>query len=114
MLSEFNLGIEYIDATHFGKDLVPGTAVGATIAFDDATKNGQFNGINDNIINYAPKCYPLIVGWSKQKQSRGVDKLYLFGEKSIFWDVRLNGKGDGMAKYSPSIDETRVTEIFSI
>ncbi len=40
-LSEFNLGIEYIDATHLGKDLVPGTAVGATIAFDDiAAQNG--------------------------------------------------------------------------
>lgn len=34
-LSAFNLGIEYIDATHFGKGLVPGSAVGATIAFDD-------------------------------------------------------------------------------
>ena len=40
-LSQFNLGIEYVDATHLGKGLVPGTAVGATIAFDDnATKNG--------------------------------------------------------------------------
>lgn len=42
-LSEFNMGIEYLDATHLGKGLVPGTAVGATIAFDDkATKNGLF------------------------------------------------------------------------
>jgi len=49
-LSEFNLGIEYIDATHLGKDLVPGTAVGATIAFDDiAARNGKFDNFSGNI-----------------------------------------------------------------
>ena len=31
-LSAVNLGIEYIDATHLGKDLVPGTA-GVGVAF---------------------------------------------------------------------------------
>ncbi|EGO6385635.1 hypothetical protein IUZ13_004920, partial [Escherichia coli] len=41
-LSAVNLGIEYIDATHLGKDLVPGTAVGVSLAFDnDASRNGQ-------------------------------------------------------------------------
>ncbi|MEG5687309.1 hypothetical protein UXO04_26445, partial [Enterobacter kobei] len=34
-LSAVNLGIEYIDATHLGKDLVPGTAVGVSLAFDN-------------------------------------------------------------------------------
>ncbi|WP_158700137.1 hypothetical protein [Cronobacter dublinensis] len=72
MLSEYNLGIEYIDATHLGKDLVPGTVIGATIAFDnDATKNGQFDDIEGDSINYSPKYYPFIVRWSKQKQSGG-------------------------------------------
>ena len=41
MLSAVNLGIEYIDAIHLGKDLVPGAAVGVTLAFDnDASRNG--------------------------------------------------------------------------
>ncbi|EOL9022163.1 hypothetical protein ACP6QU_000037 [Cronobacter dublinensis] len=40
-LSAVNLGIEYIDATHLGKGLVPGTAVGVSLAFDnDASRNG--------------------------------------------------------------------------
>lgn len=33
-LSAVTLGIEYIDATHLGKDLVPGTAVEAMLAFN--------------------------------------------------------------------------------
>lgn len=42
-LSAVNLAIEYIDVIHLGKDLVPGTAVGLTLAFDnDASRNGQF------------------------------------------------------------------------
>lgn len=40
-LSAVNFGIEYIDAIHLGKDLVPGTAVGVTLAFDNyASCNG--------------------------------------------------------------------------
>lgn len=40
-LSAFNLGIEYTDATHPGKDLILGSAVGATTAFDNAaSRNG--------------------------------------------------------------------------
>ena len=49
-LSEFNLGIEYIDAAHLGEKLVPGAAVGATIAFDnDASRNGQFRIVNGDL-----------------------------------------------------------------
>lgn len=40
-LSAITLGIKYISAAHLGKDLVPGTAVGVTLAFDnDASRNG--------------------------------------------------------------------------
>lgn len=54
-LSEFNLGIEYIDATHFGKGLVPGTVVGATIAFDDnATKMVDLRCLQVPILFYLP------------------------------------------------------------
>ena len=59
-LSAVNLGIEYIDATHLGKDLVPGTAVGVTLAFDnDASRNGQFTFVTGNVDLY-PKYYPYI------------------------------------------------------
>lgn len=53
-LSEFNFGIEYIDVTHLGNGLVPGTAVGATIAFNDnATKNDLFKTVHGDV-NLSP------------------------------------------------------------
>ncbi|KLW92253.1 hypothetical protein SP99_02473 [Enterobacter sp. BIDMC92] len=59
-LSEFNLGIEYVGVTHLGKELVPGTAVGATNAFDDnATKNGQFKIVHGDVM-LSPIYYPYI------------------------------------------------------
>jgi len=40
-LSAVNFGIEYIDAILLGKDLVPDTVVGVTLAFDNyASRNG--------------------------------------------------------------------------
>lgn len=46
-LSAVNVGVEYIDAAHLGKDLIPGSAVGGTVAFDDdASRNGQFEIIS--------------------------------------------------------------------
>ena len=49
-LSEFNLGIEYIDATHLGKIWYRVRLVGATIAFDDiAARNGKFDNFSGNI-----------------------------------------------------------------
>lgn len=40
-LSAVNFGIEYIDAILLGKDLVPSTVVGVTLAFDNyASRNG--------------------------------------------------------------------------
>ncbi|WP_262750587.1 hypothetical protein [Enterobacter quasiroggenkampii] len=59
-LSAVNLGIEYIDAIHLGKDLVPGTAVGVALAFDnDASRNGQFTFVTGDV-DLSPKYYPYI------------------------------------------------------
>ena len=59
-MSAVNLGIEYIDAIHLGKDLVPGTAVGVTLAFDnDASRNGQFTFVTGDV-DLSPKYYPYI------------------------------------------------------
>jgi len=113
-LSALNLGIEYIDATHLGKDLVPGTAVGATIAFDDdASRNGKFDTVSGNQLNYAPIYYPLIIKWSQQKNSTTPDKLYLFGKRSAFYDARLylNTKKSALVKYKPYIQESKKVEM---
>lgn len=113
-LSEFNLGIEYIDATHLGKDLVPGTAVGATIAFDDsAAQDGKFDHVVDNKLNYNPKYYPFIKRWSGTKNSSESDKLYLFGKESSFWNVYINSnpKKNIVIEFTPSIDEKKIIEI---
>lgn len=42
-LSVLTMGIEYIEATHLGKDLFPGSAVRGGITFDkNASRNRQF------------------------------------------------------------------------
>ncbi|MCT6706888.1 hypothetical protein N4286_14950, partial [Staphylococcus aureus] len=76
-LSEFNLGIEYIDATHLGKGLTLGTAVGATIAFDDnAIKSGRFDVFKGSELVLSPVYYPLI---DSNKDIDVNDTLNLFG-----------------------------------
>jgi hypothetical protein len=109
-LSAINVGIEYIDATHFGNDLIPGAAVGATIAFDaDAARNGQFDTATGNELNYSPKYYPFIKKWNDSPQSTMKDKLYLFGKEDAFWKVKLNYKSneDILINYNPSLDESK-------
>lgn len=109
-LSAINVGIEYIDATHFGNDLVPGTAVGVTIAFDaDAARNGKFEPVTGNDFNYAPKYYPFIKKWNDSPQSTMQDKLYLFGKEDAFWKVKLDYKPNEniLINYNPSIDESK-------
>lgn len=109
-LSAINVGIEYIDATHLGKDLVPGTAVGVTIAFDaDAARNGQFDTVAGNDFNYTPKYYPFIKKWNDSPQSTMRDKLYLFGKEDAFWKVKLDYKPNEnvLINYNPSIDESK-------
>jgi len=112
-LSEINLGIEYTDATHLGKGLIPGSAVGATVAFDnDASRNGQFEIISGNKFNYTPKYYPVIERWSTQKNSTKSDKLNLFGEESSFFDVRMIIKdNDAWVSYVPVIEEGKKVEM---
>lgn len=112
-LSEINLGIEYTDATHLGKGLILGSAVGATVAFDaDASRNGQFEIISGNKFNYTPKYYPVIERWSTQKNSTKSDKLNLFGGKSSFFDVRMIIKdNDAWIRYVPVIEEGKKVEM---
>lgn len=112
-LSEINLGIEYTDATHLGKGLIPGSAVGATVAFDnDASRNGQFEIISGNKFSYTPKYYPVIERWSSQKNSMKSDKLNLFGEESSFFDVRMIIKdNDAWVSYVPVIEEGKKVEM---
>ena len=46
-------------ATHLGKDLVPGTAVGATFAFDDiAARNGKLRIIFQGTLVFHPYTSP--------------------------------------------------------
>ncbi|WP_439413019.1 hypothetical protein [Enterobacter ludwigii] len=112
-LSEFDLGIEYIDATHLGKDLVPGTAVGATIAFDDlASQNGQFKSVLGNLI-LTPKYFPYIARYSMVKDSKERDKLYLFGAGDSFLSYRIlpDGNENYTVLFEPSIDEKKIAEM---
>ncbi|MFO6296718.1 hypothetical protein [Rahnella selenatireducens] len=113
-LSAFNVGIEYIDAIHLGKDLVPGTAVGATIAFDDdASRNGKFSLTSGSKLNYTPKYYPFIIRWNEQKNSTTPDKLYLFGKENAFFETRLHIKPneDSLINYRPDIQESKIVEM---
>ena len=109
-LSAVNLGIEYIDATHLGKDLVPGTAVGATLAFDnDSSRNGQFYIVTSNILKLAPNYYPLI---HTNKRIRENDMLELFGEKGyiqrrIIFDINKNVT----ISFLPKVDESKVVRM---
>ena len=109
-LSAVNLGIEYIDATHLGEDLIPGTAVGVSLAFDaDAARNGQFDTVAGNDFNYTPKYYPFIKKWNDSPQSTMRDKLYLFGKEEAFWKVKLDYKPNEnvLINHNPSIDESK-------
>jgi|SRR5471030_329186 len=112
-LSEFNLGIEYIDATHLGKDLVPGTAVGATIALDDiAASNGTFKETSGDL-TLKTKYYPYIKRYSKIKNSKDLDALSLFGRDNSFSNYRVNSEaGENFSViYHPVIDESKIAQI---
>ena len=107
-LSAVELGIEYIEATHLRKDLAPGTAVGATIAFDsDASRNGQFT-LMEGDMHLSPKYYPFII---ERKIGRVENTLSLFGK-----DDFLSLKASNLSKvvYSPVLDESKVTKFIGI
>ena len=80
-LSAVNLGIEYTDATHLGKDLVLGTAVGVTLAFDnDASRNGKFR-LSTGDLKISPKYYPYI---RERKIIEKTKSLSMLGKKFPF------------------------------
>lgn len=107
-LSEFNIGIEYIETTHLGKGLVPGTAVGATIAFDDnATKNDQFTTVHGDI-NLSPIYYPYI---RERKLNSTESSLSLLGEKNF---ISLRGDGTNKISFVPKLDESKVTRYIGV
>jgi len=101
-LSALNLGIEYIDATHLVKDLIPGTAVGVTIAFDgEASRNGQFSSVYGDVI-LSPKYYPYITEWNINKKQKD---LSLLGEKSF---LSLRAYNVSEIKFKPVMNESKV------
>lgn len=107
-LSAFNLGIEYIDATHLGKDLVPGTAVGATIAFDDdASRNGQFTTVHGNIV-LTPKYYPYISEWNLGVKKK---ELSLLGKEDF---LSLRASGLNKVIFSPEINEDKIVRYVGV
>jgi len=107
-LSEFNLGIEYIDATHLGKDLVPGTAVGATIAFDDiAARNGQFDSKYGNV-NISSKYFPYITEWRLGENRK---KLSLLGKEKF---MSIRAYSPQFIRFSPEINERKVVRFIGV
>jgi hypothetical protein len=101
-LSAVNLGIEYIDATHLGKDLVPGTAVGVSLAFDnDASRNGQYRIVKGDL-NLSPKYYPYIIEW---KLIRNRNDLTLLG-RNDFMMYKITDANNIIFK--PLIDEKKL------
>ncbi|MDU4436768.1 MAG: hypothetical protein E7I42_28460, partial [Pluralibacter gergoviae] len=101
-LSAVNLGIEYIDAIHLGKDLVPGTAVGVSLAFDgDASRNGQYKIVKGDL-NLSPKYYPYIIEW---RLIRNENELTLFGEKDFLLYQVVDGNN---ISFQPLLDEKKV------
>lgn len=110
-LSEFNLGIEYIDAAHLGKGLVPGNAVGATIAFDDnATKNGLFKIFEGSALVLSPEYYPLI---QSNKRISTDDMLNLFGEKDFMQIKMISSAKNIQLKFKPTLDESKLVKMIA-
>ncbi|WP_039058501.1 hypothetical protein [Enterobacter sp. Bisph1] len=107
-LSEVTLGIEYIDATHLGKELVPGTAVGAKLAFDnDASRNGQYASAHGDLY-LSPKYYPFISEWNLGEKTK---ELSLLG-KERFLQLRVYETTE--IKFHPELDESKVVRYIGI
>ena len=107
-LSAVNLGIGYIDATHLGKDLVLGTAVGVTLAFDnDASRNGQFETLSDSTPIFSSTYYPLV---KTNKMIRKNDSLSIFGKEDFLKKI-INLKDSINVKFIPNLDESKVVKM---
>ena len=101
-LSAVTLGIEYIDATHLGKDLVASTAVGVSLAFDnDASRNGQYTATFGDL-NLSPKYYPYIIEW---KLIRNRNDLTLLGRHDFILSQVTNVNN---IKFEPLLDESKI------
>lgn len=101
-LSAINLGIEYINTTHLGNDLVPGTPVGVTVAFDnDASRNGQFTSIKGDL-RITPKYYPYI---RERKISEKKKTLSLLGKENFLSYRAFDLKN---IYFYPDVDESKV------
>ncbi|HEY2452817.1 MAG TPA: hypothetical protein VGI71_09390 [Scandinavium sp.] len=110
-LSEFNLGIEYIDATHLGKGLALGTAVGATIAFDDnAIKSGRFDVFKGSELVLSPEYYPLI---DSNKDIDVNDTLNLFGKVNFVKKRIFSTAKNVSIKFEPTVDESKVVRMIA-
>ncbi|MEY8713613.1 hypothetical protein [Mangrovibacter phragmitis] len=105
-LSTITFGIEYIDATHMGKDLVPGTGVGATFAFDgDALRNERFYIEKGNDIKIESDYYPLV---HSNKRIHGNDMLEIFGEEDFLKKRLIYDVGDDVfISFLPKLDESK-------
>ncbi|ELN2738866.1 hypothetical protein QDZ16_004350 [Pluralibacter gergoviae] len=107
-LSAVNLGIEYIDAIHLGKDLVPGTAVGVSLAFDnDSSRNGKYTATKGDL-NLSPKYYPYISEWNIGEKKK---ELSLLGKEG-FLSLRVHNANE--IKFAPIIDESKIMKYIGI
>ncbi|MGV3346999.1 hypothetical protein ACGVWS_15145 [Enterobacteriaceae bacterium LUAb1] len=108
-LSAITLGIEYIDATHLGKDLVPGTAAGVSLAFDnDASRNGQFETLSDSNPHFSATYYPLI---KTNKMISENDSLSIFGKKDFLQKKITNLNNSVSITFIPNLDESKVVKM---
>lgn len=107
-LSEFTMGIEYSDATHLGKELVPGTGVGVIMAFDSkASQNGTFSSAYGNVV-LSPQYYPLI---DNNIQINNDATLNLFGEEE-FLKKRIYVKNNEVSiSFEPNLDESKIVKM---
>jgi len=108
-LSEFNLGIEYIDATHLGVGIVPGAPVGASFAFDDiAARNGQFDFFSGSI-SLSPVYFPVI----QEENSPDKKMANLFGKDDFISMRSLKNLEDITIKYNPFLNEKKITRMIA-
>ncbi|MGC6031525.1 hypothetical protein [Enterobacter kobei] len=102
-LSQFRMSIEYIDATHLGSDLLPGSGGVVIVAFDDlASQNGPFKSILGNV-NLTPKYYPLITEWHIVQRKK---TLSLLGGADVIYVRAYNPQ---KISFSPMLDEKKLT-----
>lgn len=104
-LSAVTLGIEYIEATHLGKDLVLGTAVGVTLEFDDNKYRNQWLKSVEGNLHLSPKYYPYI---KEKKIDKIENSVSLFGKDDF---LSLRAKNLRKITYNPLIDESKITKL---